>query len=407
MHSHTLIGWGCAAAITLLHASLAWADEGMPALPPDRAVALALTAHPDLRVAETAVSVQQAARSAAALFLFNPSATAWVTPDGSRAEAWVGQPLSLTGEGWHARRGARFSLDSATASLGRARRQMAASVRMAYVDAVVATGVVDVARDGSGLAARLSYSVRRSYEEGEASTLELRLAGLAEVQATTRLLRARRNEADALRRLSSLVLTPVSAEDLAQDPLSVAPPPSEPVSDERSDVVAAAAALDAARADLRRARAATMPAVTLGVGIDVDSGTTSVGPSVGVTLPLFDRNQRARAQAAGALDIAEARLASVRAVAVTERSTSTIRLDEAESAASVVADANLEEARAALASIESGVQAGEIDLSTAVLLQSQVLVGEAAVVTLRGLLAEARIDRLLALDDDALLGGAQ
>ena len=68
--------------------------------------------------------------------------------------------------------------------------------------------------------------------------------------------------------------------------------------------------------------------------------------------------------------------------------------------------AELQEARAALASIESGVLAGEIDLPTAVLLQTQVLQGEAAVVTLRGLVADARLDELLALDDDVLLGGA-
>lgn len=407
MHSHTLVGWGSAAVAVFLHASMAWADEGSLPLPPDRAVTLALTAHPDLRAAEAALYTAEASRSAAALFLSNPSADAWVTSDGGRAELRIGQPVSLSGEGWHARRGARLSSEAAGAALDRTRRELAAAVRSAYVDAVVASGVVDVAQDGSELAARLSFAVRRKHEEGEASTLDLRLARLAEVQAAARLLEARREEVDALRALSALVLETLSAEDLADDPLLAAPDPHGAVEADRSDVAAAEAALDAAHANLRRARAASIPPLTLGVGVDVEDGTTFAGPSVGVTVPLFDRNQTGRARAAGALGIAEGRLASVRALADTERSTSKARLDEAEAATEAVAESDRDEADAALDSIESGVLAGEIDLATAVLLQTQVLDGEAAVVTLRGLLADARIDRLLAMDDDALLGGAR
>lgn len=408
MNSHTLVGWGGAVtAVVLLHASLAWADNGAtPTLPPDRAVALAIGAHPDLRAAEAALSTARASRSASFLFLSNPQAAAWTTLDGSRAEISVGQPLSLSGEGWHARRVARHSVDAANASLARRRRQLAATVRVAYVDAVVAVGVVHVAQEGSELAGRLSYAVTRKQEEGEASTLDVRLARLAQVQAATRLLVARRQEASALRRLSSLVLTPVSADDLASDPLSAAPDVPAQADGERSDVAAAQAAFEAARADLRRERAAVLPRLMLGVGADVEDGSTYIGPSLGVTLPLFDRNQVGRARAVGALSVAEGQAASVRALVVTERSTSAARLDEAGEVAAEVATADLDEARAAIASIEAGVLAGEIDLSTAVLLQVQVLDGQAAVVTLRGLVADAQIDRLLALDHDALLGDA-
>ncbi|MCA9494841.1 MAG: TolC family protein, partial [Myxococcales bacterium] len=357
MHSHTLAGWGGAVVAVLLHASVAWADGGEPSLPPDRAVALALTAHPDLRAAETALSTAEASRSASSLFLSNPSASAWATPDGARADLGVSQPISLTGEGWHARRSARWSTEAAGASLDRSRRELAAAVRQAYVDAVVATGVVEVAREGSELAARLSFAVRRKHEEGEASTLDLRLARLAEVQAATRLLEARRSEADALRRLSALVMTPVEADDLVPDPLIVAPDAKAATAGERSDVEAAEAALDAARADLRWARAATVPGVSLGVGVGVEDGSTFVGPSVGLTLPLFDRNLVGRAQAVGGVDIAEGQLASVRARAETEQATAAARLAEAEAAVER-AGVDLDAARAALASIESGVLAG-------------------------------------------------
>jgi len=407
MHFYTSTGWKGAVVAVLLHASSAWADDAAPALSPDRAVALSLTAHPDLRTTEVALSTAEASRSAAALFLSNPSVDAWTTPDAARADLGVSQPLSLTGEGWHARRGAARSADSARATLRRARRELAANVRLAYAEAVVAAGVVGVAREGLDLAGRLRFGVQRRHEEGEASALDLRLARLAEVQAAARLLEARRREVAALRGLSSWTLTPVTAADLATDPLVVVPLNSPLDVGQRSDVVAADAALEAARAGLRRARAAIVPPLSVGIGAEVEGGAAFVGPSVGLTLPIFDRNQVGRAQASGAVAVAEGRLARAEAMAEIERVTSSARLAEAEVAAETVVEGGLEEARAALASIEAGVLAGEIDLATAVLLQVQVLEGEAAVFTLRGLLADAHIDRLLALDADALLGGAR
>lgn len=406
MHPHTLAGWGGAAVAILLNASLASAEPPEASLPPDRAVALALIAHPDLRTAEAALDTARASRSQSSVFLFNPSATGWSTPDGSRADLGLAQPLSITGEGWHARRGATLRVLSTDATRMRTQRVLAAEVRQAYAEAVVATGVVAVAHEGTELAGRLRFAVERKHEEGEASTLDLRLARLAEVQAATRLLAARRVESDALRRLAALVMEPVTAGDLVESPLAVVPSVPAIEAGGRADVNAAEAALQAAHADLRRARAGTVPAVSLGVGVQVEDGATFVGPSVGLSLPLFDRNQVSRASADGAVQIAEGRLATIRARAETERQTSAERLAEAETAA-VVEGADLDEARAALGSIEAGVLAGEIDLPTAVLLQAQVLQGEAAVVTLRGQLADARIDRLLALDDDSLLGGAR
>lgn len=406
MFPRTLVGRGGVVVAFVLHASLACADGPDVSLPPGRAVALALAAHPDLRSADAALATAEAARSQSAILLSNPTMSGWSTPDGSRADLGVAQPLSLTGEGWHARRGATLRIQSSEATQSRTARVLAAQVRSAYVDAVVASGVVEVAHDGTELASRLTFAVERKHDEGEASSLDVRLARLAEVQAATRLLEARRVESEALRRLSSLVLEPVDAADLARDPLLAVPTAPADGMAPRADVAAAEAALRAAEADLRRARSATLPPVAVGVGIQLEDGTTYVGPSLTIGLPLFDRNQTDRAQTSGAVEVAAGRLAEVRARAETERQTSELRVAEAESAA-VVEGADLDEARSALRSVEAGVLAGEIDLPTAVLLQAQVLQGEAAVVTLRGQLADARIDRLLALDDDTLLGGAR
>jgi hypothetical protein len=105
--------------------------------------------------------------------------------------------------------------------------------------------------------------------------------------------------------------------------------------------------------------------------------------------------------------VASAQLAGLEAQVQTEQQSADLRVQQGDSLTSGAPMGQLQDAHAALASVEAGVLAGEIDLSSAVLLQSQILDGEAAVVRLRGLLADAELDRMLAMDDPALLGGAQ
>ena len=408
MHSHTQRGVGGAAlAVLLLCASTAPADDGdaVP-LSPDQAVALALAVHPDLRAASAALHTAEGTRSASALFLGNPQASAWTTPDGARVELSASQPLSLTGEGWHARRAAGARVRSSEAALSRARRLAAAEVRLAYIDAAVAVGRAGVASEGAELAARLRFAVTRKHEEGEASALELRLAHLYEVQAAARLLAARKDEVEAIRALSAATATSVAATDLEDDPIAAAPFAGAQVTTDRADVVAARDAVEAARAGLARQRAAQWAPVSVGAGLSVEDGQTFVGPSLSVSVPLFDRNQTGVARAQGALSVAEGRLAALEARVEAEQLTARERTEEAEQITEALADNPLDEARAAIASIEAGVRAGEIELSTAVLLAVQVLDGEAAIFTSRGLLADARVDLLLSVDDDRLLGGA-
>lgn len=408
MLSHTQMGVGGAVLVALLLcASTARANDGdtVP-LSPEKAVAFALATHPDIRAASAALQTAEGARSASALFLTNPQASAWVAPGAARAELAASQPLSLTGEGRHAHRAAGAQARSGEAALSRARRRIAAEVRLAYIDAAIAIGRTSVASEGAELAARLRFAVTRKHEEGEASALELRLAHLYEVQAAARLLAARKDEVEALRVLSEAIAAPVAATDLEDDPIAAAPFAGSEVSTDRIDVMAARNAVEAARAGLARQRAAQWAPVSVGVGLSVEDGQAFVGPSVSVPVSVFDRNQVGVARARGDLSVAEGRLAALEARVEVEQRTARERTEEAEQLTEALTDDPLDEARAAIASIEAGVRAGEIELSTAVLLAVQVLDGEAAIFTSRGLLADARVDLLLAMDDDRLLGGA-
>ncbi len=412
MHSLPLRGAGCAVLLGVLVASVpSWADapdaEAAAPLSPDAAVAAALSVHPNVRAAEGELLLARGVRSQSTLLLHNPSLSGGVSFDGERANLGLSQPLSLSGEGWYARSASGARVEAAESLLTRAKLAAAAEVRLAYVEAVVAGGRVRVALEGVDLAASLRHAVTRQSEEGEASTLDLRLARLAEVQSASALLTAREAEADALRDLAALVAHPVLADALSTDPLAAAPEPTRSESSERSDVLAAQAALRAAELELSRQRAASVPPVGIGVFVDVEDGQTFVGPTIGVQIPLFDRNQAGRADARGDLLVADAGLAAVTARADTEIATAEARVAEARELTAAVVTDPVAEAREALRSIEAGYLAGEIDLPTTVLLQGEVLDGEAAALVLLGQVADARLDLMLATEDPQLLGGAR
>lgn len=411
MFPHPVLRVGGAVLVLVLSAvSPSWAADAShlsALLTPDEAVAASLIHHTQLRNADAALRSAQGERNEVSLFLNNPQVSASMSaPNGERASAQISQPLSLTGEGWYARGAASARVDAGQAWLDRSTLVAAAQVREAYIQAVVAGGRVRVAHDAVALSGRLRHAVSRQQEEGEVSMLALRLARMAQVHAASSLMEAREIESMALQRLAGMVGEVLVPEALLADPMA-AVPVSSAVAGERLDVLAARERLGAAERELRRQRASTLPPVSVGLAVDIEDGESFIGPTVGVTVPLFGRNQSGRTRAAGAVDVADAALASTVARAQTQQTTAKIRVSEADEIAQRFAYDPIADAQAALASVEAGYLAGEIDLPSTVLLQREVLEGEAAAFELLGRIGVARIDLLLANEDPALLGGAQ
>ncbi|MED5374452.1 MAG: TolC family protein [Myxococcota bacterium] len=402
MLSPTRLGWGL--VLVFLVSAPSWAEPGEPVVPlvPDDAVASALSSNPDVLAAEAALLLAEGELAQA--LGANPSLSGSLLMDGP-AELQLSQPVSPTGAGVHARHAASARVDEAEAMLHRTRFEVAHGVRTAYTEAVVATRVSQVADEGLALATRLHAAVVRLHEEGEASTLDLNLARLAQAQAAARLLDALEGEADALVALAAIVTRPVESRSLLLDLALIAPTPSH--AGERSDVLAAQSALLAAEREIAAQRAAAVSPLLVGVVAESQDGATLVGPSLTVELPVRDRNQAGRAGALGDLQVAESRLVETQAVATMEVTTATRRDELATSALLAVGEYPMAAARAALASVEAGYLAGEIDLTSTVLLQAQILDGETAVVQLEGHVATARLDLLLATEDPVLLGGAR
>ena len=367
----------------------------------DEAVGAALTRSPELAAAAADREAALAQQRQDAVFLANPEASASASLAGKgKQSVEVSQPLSLTGEGWAARASDRATIEGATADWARTRLQVAAEARAAWAEGVIASGGARLARESLDLAVGLREAVEKKKTAGEASDLDLRLARLSEASAASAWLAARREEDEAHLRLVSLVGNVAFA--LPDDPLSAAPKPSRPA-ETRSDVLAAQARVRAAEAGLARARAAAMPAIALGAFAERDGADLSVGPSLGLEVPLWNRNQAEIARSAGEASLRRAEAEQAGAVAAAERERAAALTRDAQPWVALATTGLLDDASAALAEVDAGYRAGELDLSDAIQIRGEVLDGESAVLDLAGQVVHARLDFLLATEDPALL----
>lgn len=360
------------------------------AMTPAEAVAAALVHDPALAAAEARVEAGKGALSGASWLRDNPRVGGRLGDE--RLELEASQAVSLSGEGLAAARSARASLDAAEAARDRARLVTAADARRAWLRAAVAEADVEIAADELAGATRLREAALSRVAAGEAADFEVRLARLEEARAVGLVLHARAALAECRATLAAITGDPTAT---AQgDPLAAAPLPG--TGGIRDDVRAAESAVDAARAALARERAATVPTVEIGVFYEQDAGRTVVGPTLGVEVPLWQRNAAGRGSARGDLARAESEAASVSARAKAEQGASSERLRDLEPLAALLGDDPAGDATAVLAGVEVAWRAGELDIAEATLLRARALEGRRAWVEARAAVAEARIATALA-----------
>ncbi len=376
----------------------AWAAP----LTADDVVRSALARHPDAVASAAAVPAAEARRREVGTFLENPEASVGVAVAGGLFQGTLNQPISLTGEGWYARSAATAGIDAAEGDARRTDLRVAAEARATYAWAVTTRERWQLADEAMQQATRLREAVEAREGVGEARPLDVRLARMAEAEATELAIRARRDYADALTALALYAPDAVTAE-LADDPIAVLPRTS--ASSDRSDVAAAEARVREAESALRRERAATIPHLGVGLFFQKDEAhgdPGDIGPQLTVGIPLWTRNQGAIGTARADLDVARAELESLRSRASAEQSV----LPEVDAYASEalgrLGDFE-QDAREALTSIELGWTTGEIDVSEAVLLRREVLDGWVAALDARQSTVEARLEVLLATEDNHLI----
>lgn len=369
------------------------------------AVEAALASSPELTRAQADLDRARGEVQDTALFLRNPSIDVEYALSGERLAGSITQPISVTGEGLAAGRAARSLRDAATLLVERAELEVAADARLAWVDAVVARERSRLALDAARAATRLREAAQVRLGVGDGSLLDVRLARAEEARAVRDLLLAHSAEADAMVRLATLVGGTPGQIELSADPLSAAPAPAEATGGARADVRAAESGVQAARADLARARAATLPALELGAFYEADEGGAAIGPAVGIEIPLWNRNRGPVGAARGDLAVAEVGATARAWAAAAELETTARVLDEARTAVEGLGPGLVDEAAAGLVGVETAYVTGQINLADASFLRARLVEGQVAWLEARAAYAHARIAWLLAREDGALLGG--
>lgn len=371
----------------------------------DEAVAAALERSAVLAEADAAVTRAEGALRAARGLPEDPVLQASVGVVGSVWGVSVQQPVSLAGAGLAERAAAAHALEAAEHRRERARLELAASTRQAWVDTVAARQQAALAEDALALAQQLATAAAQREAAGEASLLDVRLARLQAEKARAAWTVAALAEVHLTAALAASVGASAEALALPADPLEGAPLPGPLPSAPRADLSAAAEAVAAAEAALTMERARSMPAVQIGRFVEQEDGALRAGPRVSITVPLWRANADGRARARGALSTATAQHdAAAREASAAQDATLRLLvvLESQEQDADIPA-----EAQAALESVGLGYTRGELDLLTATLLRAEILDGHTAWLTVRQLTASARIERMLATEDPRLLPAAR
>lgn len=327
---------------------------------------------------------------------FNPDLALQST--GKRAASGGPFELTLTQEiEWAGQRGLRIGaadqrLSHAAAVVQNAGRLTLAEASVGFFRAVAAERRLAVTRDAFALNERLLAAVRIQLREGEISTLEANLAEIEFGRARGRVLAAQRAATSSTLEVKQLAgLGPDTPIVLSDSPSVVAGEliisGTAGLQEDSLIAVALARRPDLAASDLATREAKTLvslarreafPNLRLGAAAErvQGEGGVRIGPAVGLSLPLFNRNQGGVAQRRA---LEERALLDRRATELRVR-TEVVNAARAYRAATeeaaVFESSVLRPAHENAELLETAFRAGKVSLPTLLLLRNQLLDAE-------------------------------
>ena len=376
------------------------------------ATKLAMINNPDVRALAATIDAARARLAGASLLLqSNPSVTATAGPRSSRDgksldySFQVLQPFEIGGQ-----RSAR--IDAATASLGSTeaqlqalRAEVTARVRESFGRAVAAEQKVELAVEAVAVAQQGVSAAEERFRAGAAALLEVNTARV-EIgrQARVRGAAARRR-AEAFAELHLVVgLDPLESVTLREETV-VDDPALEP--DEflrealanRTEIRTGRLALAAARAQARLASREWIPSPSLGVGYarERESDTGILQGILSFDLPLFNRNQAGRGEAAARVRELEAALEATDRRIRQDVLTALARLEAARAAADGYAGDVVKAMQGNMDLSAESYRAGKIDFLQLLVIRRQTLEARGEHIDVREELnaARAQLDRAL------------
>lgn len=374
---------------------------------------LALRQSPAFMAARADTAIARSGLRQARLYQFNPDVTARIPGVGlagnrNPAALTLLQEIEIGGQRGLRIGAARFGLARAGGVVRNAARLTSAAASTAFYRALAADRRLSVAATALALNERLLQAVRAQIREGEISTLDANLAEIELGRARGRVLAARRAATSAtleLERLAGIgpevpvrladpsTSMPTLATDAAPagpaaassdrvgepDPAALNPDSLVAVALARRGDVAADSAIIREFETLRTlARRQNVPNLRLGAFVErpQGSGSSSIGPAVGLSIPLFNRNQGLAAQRAAQ---AEQRRLELQATVLRVRTeiTDAVRAYQTATEETRVFETSvLQPARRNAALLETAYRAGKLPLPSLLLLRNQLLDAE-------------------------------
>jgi len=332
-------------------------------------------------------------------------------------------PLELAGQRGRRIDLARAELEASEAEVADRERRLASEVRMAYAEALAALRELEVTQNLNSLDVETARIVGARVEEGDAAPLELNLLRTEIDRLWARRVLIEGRLQAALLRLKQLAGIPPEETLRLREELTAPMLPDPPTSLEaaveialrsRPDLLFARLSEEVARAGYRLAKAQAAPQFTasvqysdvLGTFEDTPAGLISgrdkvLGFGVSITLPIFNRNQGAKA---------EARASITQAQKQREFLESTVRAEVAS------AYYRYEVARAALQTYERGVierstqnvRTVRAAYETGAFRVTELLAEQRRLIEMQREMTEAMVERYRALSDlQAAIGGSK
>jgi cobalt-zinc-cadmium efflux system outer membrane protein len=255
-----------------------------------------------------------------------------------------------------------------------------------FLEALAAQERLRLAEDIQLLNATLESAARDRLEAGAISQMEMNLAHIEAGRAQTRVLAERRNAHTALLELRrSLAL----ADDCPLRLVAELPPAPDPEAldadslvqvalERRPDAAATRAGLGAAEASARLAGRERWPNLHLSVPFERAEGARSslIGLAVGLSVPLWNRNQGRLDEARAEVGRSGAELDDIELAVRTQVQDALQRYVSASAEERLAGASVRDPARANQALLEEAFRSGKIDLPTLLLIRNQLLDAE-------------------------------
>lgn len=414
MYSHRVFFARFASAVVVLSLFLASARaraDGEETSLTRRRVAELVKAAPATRVTQFEAAVFGAAVTAAGVFsLDNPVISGLVgsrfNPDGSRplsGQATLSWPIDLGGQRGARVEGAKAQHRAALASAESGNRRILLGVLLQHQLVLRDEREVALFTDRHALSQRFYAAAQRRQAAGGVPELDVALAAMQEKQdASSKASAEGAREADLLALLALLGLS--SPPSIVEGPLvpEEDPPPLAVLMqtvDQRVEVRAATAALDAAQAQATRARTARWPTVSLQGQYERDDGADIAMIGLAIPIPVLNANRAEVATSAAEVDAAEARAVQSRVMVEGQLKELYARYLATKAAMDSLAPAEALASRA-VSLATRGYELGENDLPSVLLVRREAIAVQAALLEAQHAHATAKIELLVTAGKD-------